>query len=165
MASRSPQALAGLPFSLWNDIALRTSEMLIASAQVVGHRTHRMARAGHSPGARDRREFTRMGLEKVEAAGESFWAMGQQLASMNWQLAMRAWQDVLAAGMAWMAFGSTRTLPQLMQRQLALAHAIPPAVRSAQHLSDTAARLVGKGLKPIHARATANAKRLGRARR
>jgi hypothetical protein len=33
---------------------------------------------------------------------------------------MRAWQDVAAAGMAWLAFGSSRTLPQVMQRQLAL---------------------------------------------
>jgi hypothetical protein len=154
--------MAGFPYMVWNDLALRTGEMLVASAQVIGHRTHRMAKAGHNPGLRDRREFTRMGLEKLEAAGESWWAMGQQLATMNWQLVMRAWQDVAAAGMAWLAFGSSRTLPQVMQRQLALTRTLAQSAQSASRLSHATARVAGKGLKPIHMRATANAKRLSR---
>jgi hypothetical protein len=162
MATRTRQPMAAFPFTVWTDLATRTGEMLVASAQVIGHRTHRMAAAGHSPNLRDRREFARMGLEKVEAAGESWWAMGQQMAAMNWQVAIRAWQDLVAAGTAWMAFGSSRTLPQLMQRQLELGRTLTQSAHSTARLTDATARVVGKGLQPIHARATANAKRLRR---
>jgi len=162
MVTRSRQPLVGLPFTIWNDLALRTGEMLVASAQVIGHRTHRMAAAGHSPGLRDRREFTRMGLEKIEAAGESWWAMGQHMMEANLQLAVRAWQDWVAASTAWIAFAGSRTLPQMMQSQLQLGRTLSQSAHSATRLSEATARLAHKGLKPIHSRATANAKRLRR---
>src|SRR5437763_15150783 len=98
-SSRAPGA--ALPFALWNELALRTGEMLLASAQVIGHRTHRMAKAGHNPGLRDRRAFSRMGLETVEAAGEALWAMGPQLTAATPQLAVRAWPGAAAGGPAW----------------------------------------------------------------
>jgi len=161
MIARSPQPIASLPLAVWTDVALRTSEMLVASAQVIGHRTRRIVAAGHSPGQRDRREFVRMGFEKVEAAGESLWAMGQQVAATHTQVWNRAWQDGIAAVTAWVAFGSSRTMPQLVERQFEVAHALARSARSVERLSDAAAHLVGQGLKPIHARATANAKRLG----
>jgi hypothetical protein len=116
MPRRKPPAPAA--FMLWTDLALRTSEMLLASAQVIGHRTGRMATAGPSPNARDRKEFTRMGLEKVAAANESALAMGRQLTTAQMQAGLKIWTDML--------------------------------------------RMSSAGLKPIHSRATANAKRLGR---
>ena len=102
---------ATMPLMLWNDIALRTAEMLVASAQVIAHRTGRMAKAGPKPSMRDRREFSRMGLEKMEAASESMWAMGQHLAAMNGQVALKAWQDAAAAGTAWMSLCLLYTSP------------------------------------------------------
>jgi hypothetical protein len=161
MARPSRPPIAALPFAVWTDVALRTSEMLIASAQVIGHRTQRIARAGHSPGLRDRREFARMGIEKVEAAGESALAMSSQMLVMNAQAWTRAWQDGIAAASAWMSYGGSCTLPQLVERQLQLAQAVSASAHSAARLSDVTANVVGKGLAPIHARATANAKRLG----
>jgi hypothetical protein len=41
--------------------------MMSASAQVIGHRTGRMALAGPAPNARDRREIALMGQQKIEA--------------------------------------------------------------------------------------------------
>ncbi len=35
-----------VPFMLWSDLATKTREMVLASAQVIGHRTGRMALAG-----------------------------------------------------------------------------------------------------------------------
>jgi hypothetical protein len=35
-----------VPFILWSDLATKTLEMMLASAQVIGHRTGRMALAG-----------------------------------------------------------------------------------------------------------------------
>jgi hypothetical protein len=103
-----------------------------------------------------------MGVEKVEAAGESLFAMGQHVTQMNAQLALKAWQDALAAGTALMAVASSRTLPQMMQRQAKLAKTVSASANSASRLSDATARMAKQGLKPIHSRATANAKRLGR---
>ena len=151
-----------LPFALWADLALRAGEMFTASAQVIAHRTGRMAQAGHAPGPRDRREFARMGLEKVEAAGESMWAMGQHLTAAHAQLAMRAWRDMSAANSAWFGLVASRTLPQWMAGQATLARRLSQSAHSASRVSDAAARIASKGLKPIHARATANAKRLGK---
>ena len=114
-----------LPLALWTDLALRTGEMLAASAQVISHRTGRMALAGPAPNARDRKEFTRMVAEKVAAANESAWAMGRQM---------------MGTSLVWGA---------------------SPAKNLAK-LSQVSAKVTQQGLKPIHSRATANAKRLGR---
>ena len=72
-----------LPLALWTDLALRTGEMLAASAQVISHRTGRMALAGPAPNARDRKEFTRMVAEKVAAANESAMAMSRHWMTTN----------------------------------------------------------------------------------
>jgi hypothetical protein len=126
MPRRKPRSpAAALPLVLWTDLAMRTGEMLAASAQVIGHRTGRMARAGPAPNARDRKEFTRMGLEKVAAANESALAMGRQLGEANLQLGLTWWKNLC-------------------------------------QLSNVGAKVTQQGLKPIHSRATANAKRLGR---
>jgi hypothetical protein len=162
MSRRSPTAFAALPFALWADLALRTGEMFAASAAVIAHRTGRMARAGHAPNLRDRREFSRMGLEKMEAAGESLWAMGQHHTAAQVQLAMRAWKDMSAASDAWAGLVGSRTLPQWMAGQATLTRTLSQSAHSASRLSDATARMASKGLKPIHARATANARRLGK---
>jgi hypothetical protein len=147
---------------MWNELALHTAEMLVASAQVIGHRTLRMATAGHSPNLRDRREFTRMGIEKIEAAGEAAVAMGQQLATTNAAMGLRAWRDMYNASTALMLFAGSRTLPQIMDRQAKLMHTISRSAASASQLTQAAAHITKHGLKPIHSRATANAKRLSR---
>jgi hypothetical protein len=151
-----------MPFMLWNDIAMRTGEMLVASAQVIGHRTSRMATAGHSPSLRDRREFARMGIEKVEAANESAWAMGRHLTTLNAQLGARAWKDLMEAGNAWMSLAASSNVPQAVERQVKLMRTVSKSAASASTLSNAAARMTRHGLAPIHSRATANAKRLSR---
>ena len=103
---------------------LRAAELALAVPQVVSHRVARMAAAGPWPGARDRREFHRMGSEKVAAFHESWTAMW-------WQ----AWRAQMQFATAWMQWWSW------------------PA-RIAEH-----------GLKPVHRRAVANARRLAAPRR
>src|ERR1700694_4277766 len=82
MKRRSRNVL-GYPFLAWIDLAWKIGEMSMASAQVIAHRTTRMAAAGPMPNARDRQEFTRMGREKIEAATESTRAIAAHLASIN----------------------------------------------------------------------------------
>jgi hypothetical protein len=102
-----------------------------------------MAMAGGSPSARDRKEFHRMGAEKVTALAESWNAMAMQAFWANQRLALSCMQSL------W--------FPWLGPR--------PTARAASRQLSNAALGILGKGMAPFHGRATANAKRLGRRRR
>jgi hypothetical protein len=102
----------------------------MVAPQVVAMRAARMLAAGASPNAHDRREFQRMGTEKVFAFWESMNAMGMQVAKAQQEyalFAMRQWWS------PWMSPWS-------------MAHA--------------AGKVLEKGLVPVHRRAAANARRL-----
>lgn len=103
----------------WVRNARLITETAWAAPCVIAVRTARMAAAGWSPNARDRREFLRMGQEKVDAMIEGSMDAGAHLMQnpMSW-----------AAGGWWEAWH----------------------------------QVIEKSLLPIHRRATANAKRLGR---
>ena len=73
-----------IPFMLWSDLGIKTLEMMLGSAQVIAHRTGRIARAGHRPNASDQREFALMGQEKIHAAAESAQAMTAHLLTCSW---------------------------------------------------------------------------------
>jgi hypothetical protein len=150
-------------FKLWLDVALDTSEMMTASAQVISHRTTRMAQAGLVPDARDQKEFHLMKQEKVEAATESIYAMALPLVSMNQEIGMLALNQTMKAATNMIALATSVTPLQSSQRQAKLINdTIAGTVTAGQKLSDSVAKVAGKGLKPIGSRAKANAKRLGR---
>jgi len=150
------------PPLLWTGVASRGAEMALAAVEVIGRRTHRMATAGPNPSARDRREFTRMGAEKIAAAQESALAVQRHLMTMPWQLGLRCWQDALAVSSAAVKVGSSRTPAEAVARTGRLTKAASSATRRAAHLSSAAARLAAGALEPVAQRATANAKRLRR---
>jgi methionine synthase I (cobalamin-dependent) len=156
------RSLFANPLLIWTDLALRTGEMLLASSRVIGHRTGRMAAAGAKPSARDRREFTLMGQEKIEAAAESAQAMAAHMVKMNPQLGARAVRQMLTGATAIMSLAASRNAGQSLARQAKLVRAMARSATTASLLSGSAARLAQRGLKPVHARATANAKRLGK---
>jgi hypothetical protein len=120
-------------------LAAQSVELAFAAPQVVMHRLARMASAGASPSARDRREFTRMGSEKVLAfyqSGAAFW-------SQVWRMQLQWSQSLMAIGLALM-FGAR------------------PRGPSSRAVRNAAARLASAGLAPLHVTAVANARRLGR---
>jgi hypothetical protein len=120
-------------------LAARSTELAWAVPQVVGHRLARLASAGPTPTARDRREFHRMGAEKASAFAESWVAMGSY-----WFRLQQAWAT---AWWGWTLMPWRGAMPW------------PPSGRQWQ----TAAQgLLSHGLAPVHRRAVANAKRLGR---
>jgi len=151
-----------IPFMLWSDLATKTLEMILASAQVIGHRTGRMALAGPTPHARDRREFALMGQEKIEAGAQSAQAMAAHMMAMSQPWGALAFRHILRSSAAFMSLASSRTPSQLIARQAALARALGQSTVSMADVSKNAAKLAHRGLKPIHAKAIANAKRLGR---
>jgi hypothetical protein len=152
------------PFLLWTDLALKSSEMLLASGQVIGTRLGRIAGAGANPNARDRKEFALMGSEKVKAATESSLAVATRLQAANYQLMARAWQQWLASAGAFTALAGSRTFGETLSRQNRLFHSLARSSRSQSQLSSDTARLAGAALGPVHRAASANARRLARAR-
>lgn len=121
-------------------IVKKAVELSVAVPQVVAHRVTRMALAG--PGAlseRDRREFQRMGAEKLAAFTESWNAMAAQT--------LRA-QQTLATN--WI--GSMFVPWNAAQ--------LPLNAPTQWH--SAALGVIERGLAPVHRKATANARRLGR---
>jgi hypothetical protein len=151
-----------LPLMLWSDLGTKTLEMMLASAQVVGYRTGRMALAGAAPNARDRREFALMGQEKIEAGAQSAQAMAAHMMTMSQPWGALAFRHLLRTSAAFMSLASSRTPSQLIARQAALARALGQSAVRMADVSKDATKLAHRGLKPIHAKATANAKRLAK---
>lgn len=124
--------------------AHKAAEFGLAVPYVVGHRLNRLASAGLLPSARDRREFQLMGVEKIAAFSESWFAMS-----------MVIWQANLALGSSMLAVTATPWLGG-------------PAAQAgfwARHWQSTMAAVLDKGFEPIHRTATANARRLKHPRR
>jgi hypothetical protein len=153
------------PFLIWTDLALKCGEMMLASAQVIGHRTARFAAASIEPGARDRRELALMGQEKAAAAIESAQAMAAYMMSMNPFLGARAARQMLATAAAMMSLAGSRTAAQGFARQARLVRTLRRSGDTLSQISRASAQLAQRGMAPVHARATANAKRLRKKRR
>jgi len=68
-------------------LSRQATELALAVPQVVTHRLTRMALAGPTLSARDRKEFHGMGQEKLVAFWQSWFGMGWAVAQM-WQ---KAW--------------------------------------------------------------------------
>jgi hypothetical protein len=111
----------------------QAAELAFAVPQVIAHRLTRMALAGHAPSARDRREFHRMGAEKLEAFYESWMAMAMHA----WGAQNSLWQSL------WLPWLGGAALPS-------------------SFFSGFTHSMLGKGMAPVHRRAVANAKRLAR---
>ena len=124
-------------------LAVQSIELAVAMPQVIAHRVARMAIAGVSPSARDRREFHRMGTEKITALNEALNAMAVQTFRANQQLTLSFMQSF------W--FPWVRGRPSLKS--------------GSRQLRNAALGILGKGMAPVRRRAVANAKRLGRAKR
>ena len=145
----------------WTDLMLQTGEMMSASAQVIGHRTARMAMAGPAPSQRDRNEFNLMSQEKIEAIAESAHAMAIRMMSMHQDTARLAIQQMLNGAVNLMSVASSSSLHQSGHRQNKLAHdTMLSSAEAVSQFNTSLADIAQTGLQPLHARATANAKRL-----
>ena len=151
------------PFLSWTLLASKMGQMMLASAQVIGHRTKRMAMSATAPNARDQREFTLMGQEKVMAAAESAQAMTLSMLMLGQEIHALAFKHMLTGAWASLSLASSRTPAQSAARQAKLVRdTLANSAVATSQLSTSAARLAHKGLKLIHSRATGNAKRLAK---
>jgi hypothetical protein len=160
--NRNGRKLPDNPFLAWSDLAWKIGEMSIASAEVIAHRTARMTTAGPMPSARDQQEFALMGQEKFDASMESARATTAYLSTAYLKFAERGLRYMVTGTSALMALAASRTVDQIIARHARLADTVSRSTITASELSHSTIRLAGRGLKPLHARATANAKRLAR---
>lgn len=150
------------PLAQWSDLALKTTEMLAASAEVISHRTGRMASCGPLPSSEDQREFTLMGQEKIEAATEAAAAMTSHALDTQQRLWKSAMRHMLYGSSAMLSLVSSRSPKEAAENQVRLVRALARSAIATTKLSGAPASFAHRGLDPIHARATANALRLGR---
>jgi hypothetical protein len=135
---------------------MKLAEIAIAAPQVIAVRTSRMLAAGANPGASDPAEFSRMHTEKVAAYWESMAAMAAQVVKANQEYARLAGVQWLRLWTAPLSFVGKRTASQAAASLLPLP---TPAQRRR-----AASSVLAAAVKPVHKRATANARRLKRKR-
>lgn len=144
------------------DIMMKTGEMALASTQTIFHRTAMMLNAGLSPTAAQHKEFRRMGSEKVDAAVASLQAMFGDWYSLNRhltalvQVQQTQWNMLTALA----SFASIKTMADLGVAQRRYFNAAIQSGEAVLRLWVISIPVANKGLKPIHSRASANAKRL-----
>ncbi|MBO9514112.1 MAG: hypothetical protein J7549_08350 [Variovorax sp.] len=148
------------PLMLWADVALTTQEMLLSSGAVIHLRTARMARAGLAPSDADLAEFQLMGHEKLAAASEASAAMVNQLHTTQFALLNRAVRHWLGGAVALCSLATSTSQAQALTHAEALGASAARTAAAVSQLSSASARIVQRGLKPIHAKATSNARRL-----
>jgi len=151
------------PLLIWTKLAWRAGEMAVASAQVIGHRTSRPMFAGFVPTASDQRERVLMVQEKGEVTLQSAQAVYGRMLMLNRQFTELAMRQMVSMFTAMMSIATSRSPAESVDRQLRLVHkTVANAAGATSKLSGTTAQIVKRATKPVHARVTANAKRLGK---
>lgn len=144
------------------DLMVKTGEMALASTQTIFHRTAMMLSAGLSPTAAQHKEFSRMGSEKVDAAVASIQTMFGDWYSLNRQLTalvqvqQTQWNMITALA----SFASVKTMTELGVAQRRYFNAAMQSSEALLKLWVIFIPVASRGLKPIHSRASANARRL-----
>ncbi|WP_341675296.1 polyhydroxyalkanoate granule-associated phasin [Niveibacterium sp. SC-1] len=152
------------PFASWNRLAWRTAGIAFDSAQVIGHRVHRMAIAGPVPSARDQHEFALMGQEKVEAGVASAQAAATGLALLNPEIGALLLKQMFAASQTLLAISASNNAGQASERSARLMRdSVEDAMLTASALSRASVRIAHVALTPVQARVRSNLARLGRA--
>lgn len=142
------------PFLAWNELAQKTQEMWLDSAFVFSQRTQRMAEAGVNPTEADQAEMSQMGLEKLEAVGESSLAAFQQLGMLQQTM----WNSTLQQTQAMM--GVLTASLGTPQEQAAAQTALHYSMLSPEQLTEATANFAHAVLYPVHKRTSENAERL-----
>jgi hypothetical protein len=143
--------------------ATRSGELAHASAYTISRRVGMMMQAAGDPSAMSDPEFTRMVTEKVEAFSAAGGAVmgGVQTFWGVWTAA--AVGQMLGVAQACTALAACRTPEEVAQVQRRWIDASrKEATATLERLAGATVALFSAGLAPIHAAASANARRLGR---
>ncbi|MBU1359547.1 MAG: hypothetical protein KKC79_12955 [Gammaproteobacteria bacterium] len=164
MPSSLPFSRFANPLMLWIDVAFKSQETFLYSGSVIQQRTERMARAGLMPSDDDIEELKLMSSEKLEAASEAGAAMADQLHAASFGLPHRAVTEWLASALALASLSTSTTPAEVAEHTRAFARATTRTAEALSQLSSVGARMVQRGLKPIHSKVSSNARRLASSR-
>ena len=148
------------PLLLWADVAFKTGEMFMSAGSVIQIRTTRMAQAGLAPNAADIEEMQLMGHEKLEAVTESGAAIANQMHTTHFALMNRAVQHWFGGANALFGIVTSMSPAQALSHGHRFMRSATRGAATVSQLSSAGARIAQRGLRPIHARATSNARRL-----
>jgi hypothetical protein len=135
---RTDRFAAGLPWASSWGAWTKLWEVGVTAPIVIGYRLAGMARTGSGSTARDRREVTRMGQEKVDAWSEATIAAGRRLFEANMAMAGLVWRVTWGGPFSPTAFTA--------------------------RLARLGSGLLTDSVAPVHRRVVANNRRLSRAR-
>ena len=153
-------AISMEPFRLWSSLMWKTSEMMLASAQVIGYRTNPALSKG---GTQNQRELVLMGTEKVGAASESLQAAAFSWMQLNQEFGAVVFKQTLAGLAAFGSIAASRTPRQVAARQIRLvSDTLSHSAAATSRLSSASAQGAQRILKPVRSRAMANARRLAK---
>ncbi len=158
----TPTAAFAQPLMLWSTLAMKTVQLATAATQVVAIRGSRLAAAGVAPHEDDQREFSRMGAEKVDAFSRAGHALATGAIPLVAGMAGQSWRLALQLAVAATRLAASRDAEQGFTRQRELADVLMRHSPAAP--ATAAARLAHRALAPVHATATANARRLAKPR-
>ena len=156
----SPSAALAAPMLLWSSLAMKAMQTSTAAVEVIALRTRRLAAAGALPGADDQRELALMGAEKVDAFSRAAQSLAHGAIPLVAGMAGQTVRSSLELATAATRLAASRTLPQTLERQRAFARVLMRHAPPADGGASAAARLAHRALAPVHATATANARRL-----
>jgi hypothetical protein len=146
------------PQLLWWQVGFKAWETMFAAPTVIAQRTARLMSAGPIPGASDRREFVNMGTEKVVAFSQACLGASREMVSFQQglaRIACRQWWALftalnpLLAGRGTQPFSGTSKIVMSM-------------LDAGNHSMSALPRVAHSAVKPVHAKATSNARRLRR---
>jgi hypothetical protein len=144
------------------DTAEKAGQLGMAAASTITHRAVMMAQAMSDPvAAMSNPEFTRMGVEKVEAAVEATRALTEGFQDLG-----LAWWELMAGQMQLASEAATglqrcRTPTDFMALQSqSFSRCMTAGMAAGLRFAESATALMGAGLNPMHRTASANARRL-----
>lgn len=151
----------------WLDLITKSSEIGLASGQTIMHRMLMMSGADIlALTTSERREFSRMYTEKVQAATAHGQIMAGEMMRLNQQIAIAAGSQWWSGWMAMATLGVGRNPSDMFSaRSRMIKGGARRAGNATQDISIAMTRSASAGLKPFHTRVSANAKRLGRQQR
>jgi len=105
------------PFIAWTDLAMKATEMVVSSGQLIGERVDEIARASANASPPDFKQLTLLGGDEVKTATESSFDMMTRMQSASFQLMARAWQQWFTSLGALSALTGSRTFGEALSRQ------------------------------------------------
>lgn len=126
------------PFMAWTDLAMKTTEAMVESGQVIGSRVDQLTRAGANAEPAELKQYSLLGTDKPRAATESGLAMVSRLQSAQYDLMTRAWQQWFNSLAAMVAMAGSSTFGEVLSRQQRLFQSLAAPRTATRTTSDRA---------------------------